>query len=103
MTAVVGTIEVSREKAVELIKNCKQFYRVSFIKRSTNSLREMICRNGVQKHLKGGELKFNPKAHSLVMVYSMDAKDYRSIGIEGIQEVKIAGIVYKVVDNAQKA
>jgi hypothetical protein len=50
----------------ELIQSTTgRFFKVSFIKRTSGERREMVCRIGVSKHLKGGSLSFNPKDHDL--------------------------------------
>ena len=56
-------------------------------------------RRGVKKHLKGGELKFDPKAKRLVTIWIPEEhrldndKDngYRCIPVEGIHEIKAKG------------
>lgn len=100
MTPVKETVEVSRGEIVGRIKKASGFYRVTVIKRKDGSKRTMICKNKVQKHLTGGERKYNPDFHDLIPTYSMDAKGYRAIAVEGILEAKIGGILYKVVDNS---
>ncbi len=96
MSRVVSEVKVSRDEVVGKIKSAKRFYAVTFIKRSTNSLRRMICRNGVQKHLVGGERKYNPVNHDLISTYSMDSKGYRTIAIEGIKSAVIDRVKYVV-------
>jgi hypothetical protein len=96
MGKVVGTITVSRDELVQRIKAEKRFFAVKFIKRSTKSLRTMICRNKVTKHLKGGQQKYNPSNHDLITTYSMDSKDYRNIAIEGLVSARIGGKEYVV-------
>lgn len=98
MGKVVGTITLSREELVQKIKAEKRFFAVRFIKRSTGSLRTMICRNKVTKHLRGGEQKYNPSLHNLITTYSMDSKDYRNIAIEGLVSARIGKIEYRVED-----
>jgi len=87
---------ISRYELVEKIKAAKGFYSVTFVKRTTNSLRRMICRNKVQKHLAGGERKYNPVNHDLIATYSMDSKGYRTIAIEGIKSAVIDRVTYVV-------
>ena len=98
MGKIVGTITVSRDELVQKIKQEKRFFAVKFIKRSTGSLRTMICRNKVVKHLKGGEQKYNPSLHSLITTYSMDSKDYRNIAIEGLVSARIGKVEYVVTE-----
>lgn len=73
-----------------------KIFSVKFIKRTTGEEREMVCRTGVKKDLKGGELAFDPIAKNLLMVYDMQKKGYRSIPIENILEIKIRGELHEV-------
>ena len=97
--------KISRKEAVELIyaqKNEGVFFGVSFIKRTTGELRKMVCRGGVQKHLKGGELSYNPSDHALIGIWDSTVEDrtkaYRMIAIEGIKTLSAGGEEYEVVD-----
>jgi hypothetical protein len=95
--------KISRAAAVQMIQESNgKIMNVLFRKRSDNSLREMICRTGVTKHLKGVGPSYSFEAKKLVSVYDMQAgkeeigKGYRSIPVEGIKQITIDGEVYKV-------
>lgn len=91
------TETVNLAKAVELIINAgDKFFSVKFFKRGNGQLRHMNCRHNVTKHLTGGTLNYDPKKHNLISVYSMDAKGYRMIAVEGIREVVRNGVRYLV-------
>lgn len=89
-------IPISRTEMVRKIQNTNGFYSVTFTKRSDGETRTMNCRNEVKKHLKGGELKFDPKEKKLLMTYSIDSKGYRSIPVEGLLSCVIDKIQYTV-------
>lgn len=90
-------MKVSLPDLVERIKACHSgFFSVEFIKRTTGERRKMICRQDVKKHLKGGELKYDPEEKGLLTVYSMDAKGYRSIPLENLISATINGETYDV-------
>jgi hypothetical protein len=78
------------------IKNLagSQIFSVKFIKKD-GSLREMVCRLGVKKHLKGGELAYDAKSLGYLPVFDMQKEDYRMINTNTIVEIKINGQVYK--------
>jgi hypothetical protein len=78
------------------IKNLaqNQIFSVKFIKKD-GSLREMVCRLGVKKHLKGGELAYDAKSLGYLPVFDMQKEDYRMINTNTIVEIKINGQVYK--------
>jgi hypothetical protein len=77
---------------VELAGN--QIFSAVFIKKN-GERREMVCRLGVKKHLKGGELAYDAKARNLLPVFDMQKEDYRMININTLIELKIGGQVYK--------
>ena len=66
-------------------------FNVKFIKRTTGELRSMTCRLGVQRHLSGGKKAFNDKTKDLLTVFDMKNKGYRSIPVDGIQELRVNG------------
>lgn len=82
------TVDVSA-----LIKQTNgKIFTVQFYKRTTGELRTMNCRLGVHKDLKGEGLKFDPAKKNLIVVYDMQAKDYRSINLDSILSIKMNGM-----------
>ena len=89
-------MKISKLQAKDLINSSKgKFFTVAFTKKNAE-LREMNCRKGVKKHLKGGELMFNPDSKGLVVVFDAQIKDYRMININTLQELKINNATYSV-------
>ena len=88
---------ISKEEAVELINNAKtKFFGVTFIKRTTGEQRRMTCQLGVKKNLKGGVAPYNFSEKGLIPVFDVAIKDYRSIPIENLVEVRTQGKIYGV-------
>jgi len=94
---------ITRQQAVDIIvaqKGEGTFFSVEFIKRTTGELRKMVCRGGVQKHLVGGVLKYNPGEKNLIGVWDSTVEDntkaYRMIAIEGIKTLNAGGENYTV-------
>lgn len=83
-----------------LDKSKGRFFWVSFVKRTTGEVRQMACRRGVTKYLKGGTLNYVPKNLNLFTVYEMENKSagiaggYKSIPVENILELKVGGKVF---------
>lgn len=75
------------QEFIELVSDGKIF-TVTFEKKD-KSIRVMNCRTGVKKHLKGGELKFNPIERNLLPVYDIQKQGYRMINMDTLIEVKI--------------
>jgi hypothetical protein len=71
-----------------------KIFSVTFVKRTTGEIRQMVCRLGVKKHLKGGEKAFDDAEHRLLTVFDVVKKDYRSIACESITDIRLAGEEY---------
>jgi len=84
---------ITKEEARRKVEDYKggKIFTVTFVKRSTGETRVMNCRKGVKKHLKGGELKYNPAQKNLVSVFDMQVNDYRSIPLENITKISMGG------------
>lgn len=57
------------------------FFRACFIKKD-GTVREMTARFGVKKHLKGGELSYNPEDFNYVVVFDVEKEAYRTINMD---------------------
>ena len=66
-------------------------FSVEFVKRSDGTLRKMVCRTGVRKHLRGGKPAYDAKSHELLPVFDMEAQGYRSIPVNAIQRLSVGG------------
>jgi hypothetical protein len=76
-------------------KNNGLLFSVLFIK-ADGTERKMICRTGVKKHLKGGELSFDPIEKGLLPVFDMEKKAYRMIPLDRVLSIKLAGQEWEV-------
>jgi hypothetical protein len=57
------------------------FFRACFLKKD-GTVREMTARFGVKKHLKGGELSYNPEDFNYVVVFDVEKEAYRTINMD---------------------
>ncbi len=80
------------EEIIERTKN--KIFSATFIKKNGDT-REMTCRLGVTKHLKGGELKYDAKARNLLPVFDMQKQAYRMINVNTLISLKINGTTYQ--------
>ena len=102
---------ISQDTAAELIRTSKgKIFSVTFIKRSTGSLRRMVGRTGVKQGVTGDGKAFNPKDHNLLTVFELVTnpergergqlrnmgKQFRHVSIEGITSLRIAGKEFQV-------
>lgn len=72
-----------------------KIFSVVFSKRD-GSIREMVCRLGVKKHLKGGELKYSPEDFNYLTVFDMQKQQYRTININTLKQIKFEGVTYDI-------
>jgi hypothetical protein len=94
MTLTVASNEV--ETLIRENANNGQFFTVNFTKRTTGEERTMNARLGVKKHLRGGELSFDPKEKNLLICFDAQSGGYRSINLDSVHWVKVGGKTYQV-------
>ena len=58
--------------------------------------RQMVCRQGVAKYVKGVGLKFKPEDRDLIGVFDMHKKAYRFINVNTLEQIKVEGITYTI-------
>lgn len=83
------------EAYILMKKSNGKFFHAQFIKKN-NELREMTCRLGVKKHLRGGELAYDPLAKKLLPVFDVVKKEYRMVNLETMQKLTIESETYLV-------
>lgn len=87
---------VTREAALNLLRNTKgRFFSVLF-KKKDNTDRFMVARIGVKKHLVGGELPYDPKQYDLLPVYDVAIASHRMVNLSTLSSFKCGGKHYKV-------
>lgn len=77
----------------ELVGN--KIFSVSFVKKD-GSLREMNCRLGVTKHLRGGDLGYDAESLNYLTVFDMSKKEYRTINVNTLKSITFEGVKYEV-------
>ncbi len=89
--------KITQENALKLIKQTNgQIFSVLFTKKD-GSDREMVCRLGVTKHLKGGELAYDPQDFDMVTVFDTQKQGYRMISLNTLKRITVSGETYKVI------
>ena len=89
------TAEAAKER-IEAAKGSGRVFGVTFIKRTNGEVRDMNCRGGVKKHLRGGEQAYDPKTHRLVTVFDMVKGDYRNINLDTIIRITVDGTTFRI-------
>lgn len=91
--------KIPRKLAVKMIRGLgNKFFTVTVKRRTDGGISTMNCRTGVVKYLVGKQPKYSAKAKDLITVYSLDRGAYRSIAIEGLQQLSMGGSKFEVVD-----
>ena len=82
------------DELVKMIKSTKgRWFSCTFIKKD-GSIRNMNCRIGVHKGIKGVGHKFNKP--NLVTVFDAQAKEYRMINVDTMLTFNCGGFSWKV-------
>lgn len=88
-------VETKRKLVKDLIKATNgKFFAVTFVKKD-GSVREMQCRTGVTKHLRGGD---STTAHkdNLITVFDTVANAYRCINADTVTRIAVSGNVVEI-------
>ena len=91
---------IDRDTAKQYIyKTNGKIFSAVFTKKNGEK-RQMVCRQGVAKYVKGTGLKFKPvdpsKDRDLIGTFDMHKKAYRFINAKTLEQIKIKGITYKI-------
>ena len=86
---------ISNETLLDIIRKTNgKFFKVLFAKKD-GSLREMTCRIGVKKGLRGGK-STTEHLDNIVTVYDVVAKGYRNINLYTVKYFKCGSVEYNI-------
>ena len=87
---------IDRDTAKQYIyKTNGKIFSVVFTKKDGEK-REMVCRQGVAKYVKGVGLKFKPEEKDLIGTFDMHKKAYRFINVKTLEKIRVKGKEYNV-------
>lgn len=72
-----------------------KIFSVEFIKKD-GTLRKMVCRLGVKKHLKGGSLGYDAEALNYLTVFDLQSEEYRTINVNTLKSITFEGVTYEI-------
>lgn len=72
-----------------------KIFSVEFIKKD-GTLRKMVCRLGVKKHLKGGSLGYDAEALNYLTVFDLQSEEYRTINVNTLKSITFEGVTYQI-------
>ena len=85
---------IKKKLAKKMIYNLQgKVFGATFVKKD-GSIRNINCRTGVAKHLKGGEKRYD--YDNLLCVYDMQSRGYRTINIDTLMQLRTGGNTYHV-------
>jgi hypothetical protein len=92
---------INTAEAVQLLKDHRakgagRVFGVTFVKRTTNTLRTLNARFGVTSALKGGTAAYKASDYGLMTVYDQNAAKYKQINLAAIRSLTVDGEVYTV-------
>jgi hypothetical protein len=84
-------------KETQLIRDLvgNRIFSAEFIKKD-GTLRKIVARLDVKKHLKGGELKYSPEKLNYLVVFDLQEQGYRTININQLKSITVDGVRYDV-------
>jgi hypothetical protein len=71
-----------------------KFFYCEFVK-ADGTLRKMIGRIGVKKHVTGGGLPYDPKDYNLQVVWDAQKRAYRMLNLLTLKYLRCGDITYK--------
>ena len=91
-------MQVTNKVLADILESITEgtIFSCTFVKRTDNTVRKMVCRVGVTKGVKGVGLGYDPKAKRLLGVYDMQASGFRMLNLTDLLEAQIAGTHYTV-------
>lgn len=90
---------IARSRAHAFLENETDGRIVSvYFQKKDQQMRSMVCRRGVRKYLRGGELPYDAKSKLLVPVFDLKARQYRMVNIATLVSFTVSGETFIVQD-----
>ena len=97
---VSGPKTITHYEAYDILRkpeNRHLFFGAEFLKKD-QSVRKVNGRQGVTKHLKGGELKYTPSEHGYIIYCDRVKGDYRTLNTTTLVKLRVGKQDYIIVD-----
>lgn len=75
-----------------------KFFTVEFVKRTTGEYRVMRATTNYESKTVGGSLSYDADAKSLIPVWDLDKKAFRSIPTDAVKVIRALGATVTVID-----
>lgn len=90
--------QISAQRAREFLWNETEGRIFSaYFRKKDGTMRDMVCRRGVKRYLRGGDLPYDAKARNKLPVFDMSAKDYRMVNLDTLVSFNVGGETFILV------
>jgi len=69
-----------------------------YFQKMDGTMRNMVCRRGVTRHLRGGELPYDARSRLLLTVFDVSKHEYRNVNLASVVSFKVSGETFVVSD-----
>lgn len=84
--------QIPAQRAAEFLRHETEGRIFSAYFRKTNgTMRTLVGRRGVKRHLAGGSLPYDAEARNLLPVFDVSIRDYRMVNLETLVSFNIGG------------
>jgi hypothetical protein len=70
----------------------------AYFQKVDGTMRQMVCRRGVTKYLRGGQLRYDPVARLMLPVFDLAKREYRILNVGQLVSFKVCGETFIVQD-----
>ena len=99
-TMTMENTEVERidrlEAYLKILETKGRIFSVGIVKKD-GTFRNLVCRLGVTKGVKGTGLRFAPLAKRLMTVYDIQKHAFRTVNLQTMFKVTVAGKSYTII------
>jgi len=90
---------ISRDRAMRFLHNETDGRIFSaFFQKVDGTMRQMVCRRGVRKYLRGGEMRYDPIPRLMLPVFDLSKREYRILNVSTLVSFKVGGETFLVQD-----
>ena len=91
---------ITHDEAYDILRkpeNRHLFFGAEFLKKD-QTVRKVNGRQGVTKHLKGGELKYTPSEHGYIIYWDRVKGEYRTLNTTTLIKLRVGKQDYIIID-----
>lgn len=90
---------ITRARAADFLERETQGRFVSlYFQKADGTMRTLVGRRGVTRHLRGGSLPYDPKSRLLLTMFDVSLREYRMVNIATLVSFRVSGETFLVRD-----